>query len=164
MISPVSRKLRSLSHGGMVSLVKQTVPKQPSQVIVEVRKDEVCGVALCVALIHFMRPFNLFVERQALICLRWQAVRPDESVCQVRERAAHRFRDFLKRRKAHSCTADALRTEALPTSEGPVGAISVRSACSSIEWSSAVVLSCWDGSHRAIGERAPFSHLMCASV
>jgi len=75
----------------MVSLVKQTVPKQQSQVIVEFRKHEVCSVVLCVALVHYMRPFNLFVARQALICLRWQTVRPDEPVYQVRERAAQRL-------------------------------------------------------------------------
>ena len=74
-----------LSHGGMVSLAKQTVPKQANQVIVEYRKHEVCSVSLCVALIHYMRPFNLFVELQALICRNLQTVRPAESVCQLYE-------------------------------------------------------------------------------
>ena len=49
------------------------------------------------------------------------------------------------------------------TSEGPVGAISVRSA-GSIKLPSAVVLSCQGGSRRAIGERVIFSSLLCALV
>ena len=87
----------------MVSLAKQTVPKQLNQVIVEYIKHLVCSVSLCVALIHYLRPFNLIVELHALICRHLQTVRPAESVCQVRERAAHRFRGFVGRRKAHSC-------------------------------------------------------------
>ena len=39
---------------------------------------------------------------QASFCHQRQAVWPDESVRQVCERAAYRFRDFLKRRTAHS--------------------------------------------------------------
>ena len=145
----------------MVSLVKQTVVKQPSQAIVEVGSDGVCGAVLCVALIRFMHPFNIFVELQALFCLQWQAVRPDESVCGTRARGSP-FPRFPEEAHSAQRTADALRTEAQPLRGGAVGAISVRSACSSIEWSSAVVLSCWDSSHRAIGERTLLSHLMCA--
>ena len=44
-------------------------------------------------------------------------------------------------------------------SGGPVCAISVRSACGSIRWSSSVVLACCGVSHRAINERTPSSHL-----
>ena len=68
----------------------------------EARKDGVCGVVLSVAYICFMRPLNLFVELQELFCHQWHAVRPDKPVFQARERAAHRFRDFLKRRITHS--------------------------------------------------------------
>ena len=52
--------------GGVVSLTKQTAHKQPNQVIVEARNDEVCAIALSAAYtfqgIYFMRPINLFVE------------------------------------------------------------------------------------------------------
>ena len=60
----------------------------------------------------------------------------------------------LRARAAHRGSA---------TSEGPVGAISVRSA-GSIKLPSAVVLSCQGGSRRAIGERVKFSSLLCALV
>ena len=69
------------------------------------------------------------------------------------EEAHHSERTAHRRDAAH---------RGFPTSEGPVGAIFVRSACSPIEWSSAVVLSCWGDSHRAIGERTPSPHLICA--
>ena len=48
------------------------------------------------------------------------------------------------------------------TCGGPVFAISVRAACSSIRYSSSAVLPCCGDSHRAIGERIPLSHLISA--
>ena len=87
--------------------------------------------------ICFMRPFNLIVELQASFCHQWQAVRPDESVCQVCEMRA-RGSPFLRfPEEAHSAqrtaeSRDAAHRGSAP-SEGPVGAISVRLACSSIE-------------------------------
>ena len=42
--------------------IRQTVPKQPIQAIVEARKDEVCAIVRSVAYIRFMRPNNLFAE------------------------------------------------------------------------------------------------------
>ena len=78
------------------------------------------------------------------------------------ERSAHCLRDFLKRRTTHSSPqrrcVQSRADRGAATSGGPVSAISVRSACSSIGWSSSVVLSCWGDSHRAIDERSRRAH------
>ena len=78
------------------------------------------------------------------------------------ERSAHCLRDFLKRRTTHSSPqrrcVQSRADRGAATSGGQVCAISVRSACSSIGWSSSVVLSCWGDSHRAIDERSRRVH------
>ena len=54
----------AISGGGVISnyAIRHIVPKQPSQAIVEARKDEVCAITRSAAYICAMRPNNFFAE------------------------------------------------------------------------------------------------------
>ena len=62
MTSLLPKRFLGIFWGCGLARTKQTVPKQPSQAIVEARKDEVCAIALSAAYMCFMRPINLIVE------------------------------------------------------------------------------------------------------